>query len=93
MADHECSECFWYDENATMLGEQCRGCVRAEYNVNWKPKDDRRFAKWIELSGMMPPEWRGRHICSECMKFALRDFYHREKLSDYCPSCGAEMER
>lgn len=92
MAYHACEDCFWYDGTATMLGAQCLGCAREKSAVNWTPKDERHYAKWVKATGMMPPEWHGRHICSFCKEFALRDFHYRESLSNYCPNCGAEME-
>ena len=39
-----------------------------------------------------------KHVCSECDEFALCDAYdvletgeYQEKLSDFCPNCGADM--
>lgn len=49
--------------------------------------------KWVKLTGMMPPELFGRHLCSECDGFALHDWkHHKEQLTDFCPNCGAEMK-
>lgn len=31
------------------------------------------------------------HVCSECWEQALEE-YGEEKLSDFCPHCGAKME-
>lgn len=48
--------------------------------------------KWYKPSGMMPPEYAGAYRCSECDKFAMRDWKsHKQVLSDYCPHCGADM--
>ena len=49
-------------------------------------------AKWVKAHGMMPPEYFGRHVCSSCDQFALNDKVGREKLSDWCPHCGAKMD-
>jgi len=40
---------------------------------------------------MMPPEFHGRHCCSNCGHFALYSRPHREELSHHCPNCGKEM--
>lgn len=48
--------------------------------------------EWVKLTGMMPPEFHGRHLCSECNGFALHDWkHHKEQLTDFCPNCGADM--
>lgn len=49
-------------------------------------------AKWAKAHGMMPPEYFGRHVCSHCDQFALNDKVGREKLSNWCPNCGAKMD-
>lgn len=51
-----------------------------------------RHGKWVEVHGMMPPEHVGRKRCSVCGRFALHDFMGRERLSFFCPSCGAKMD-
>ena len=49
---------------------------------------------WLKATGMMPPEYFGKHICSVCNSFAPNDYYHRthEWLSPICPNCGAKMD-
>ena len=47
--------------------------------------------RWVEIRGMAPPEYHGKHMCSLCYARALERKYH-EELSDHCPSCGAKME-
>lgn len=53
-----------------------------------------RHGKWVKATGMMPPEYCGLHICSECGHYAGRKppYGGREMLSDYCPNCGAKMD-
>ena len=51
-----------------------------------------RHGRWVKANGMMPPEYHGRKCCSVCDAFALSDFYGRERLSDFCPNCGAKMD-
>ena len=48
---------------------------------------------WVKLDGqMLPPELHGKHRCSRCRNLAAEK-NGQELLSDYCPSCGARMER
>jgi hypothetical protein len=51
-----------------------------------------RHGKWIAADGMLPPGYRGKKYCSVCFEFALHDCFGRERLSWYCPFCGAIME-
>ena len=46
--------------------------------------------EWKKLRGMAPPEYHGKHICSECGRKAGEWKMH-EILTDYCPHCGAKM--
>lgn len=49
---------------------------------------------WLKATGMMPPEWFGRHVCSVCDNFAPAEFRRtHEWLSPICPNCGAKMDR
>ena len=54
-------------------------------------KSERKSARWIKITGMRPPEYAGRQVCSECGGMALENRM-REVLSEYCPYCGAKME-
>lgn len=47
--------------------------------------------EWKKLKGMAPPEYHGKHICSECGRIAGSWGYH-ELLTNYCPYCGAKMD-
>lgn len=46
--------------------------------------------EWIAYIGMHPPEFHGKHYCSNC--------YHTIHLAlnggvyNYCPNCGARMK-
>ena len=51
-----------------------------------------RHGKWMTASRMLPPERHGRKYCSACAKFALNDYFGRERLSLYCPFCGVKMD-
>lgn len=50
-----------------------------------------RHGKWIDVEGMLPPGYRCKKYCSVCLEFALCDRFGRERLSQYCPFCGAKM--
>ena len=50
-----------------------------------------KHGKWMTAGGMFPTERHGRKFCSACAKFALNDYFGRERLSLYCPNCGAEL--
>ena len=32
------------------------------------------------------------YTCSECAEYPMRDRWGEEKLTDYCPHCGAKMD-
>ena len=57
-------------------------------------EQEQKCGRWEPLTGMAPPEYHGHKICSICECFAPYDPLHvgREKLSPYCPGCGAKME-
>lgn len=49
-----------------------------------------RRGKWVWNGDTL--DWERLHYCSECKKYALRDTDGKyEVLSDFCPSCGADM--
>lgn len=48
-------------------------------------------ARWVKAHGMMPPEYHHRKQCSMCGGWALQDYFGRERMSHYCPNCGAKM--
>lgn len=51
-------------------------------------------ARWVKMTGMMPPEYHGHYMCSNCewhMK-GLRNSWTREEELSYCPGCGAIMD-
>ena len=55
---------------------------------------ERPKGHWIVWGGMDIPENHGRHICSLCGEFAPVRYEKpliKEYLSDFCPSCGADM--
>lgn len=71
--------------------DRCRGCKVTNIlgfmkklcgTVEAKPVV---HAHWNEVSG-------GRIICDHCGNFPLYDYFGRLKLSDVCPSCGAQMD-
>ena len=50
-----------------------------------------RHGRWVEIKGMAPPEYHGKHRCSICCARALERKFH-EELSEHCPNCGAKMD-
>ena len=48
--------------------------------------------RWVKAHGMMPPEDPHRKKCSMCGGWALQDYFGRERMSHYCPNCGAKMD-
>lgn len=46
--------------------------------------------KWIAFKGANPPEFHGKHYCSNC-NHALH-LGSTGGAYNYCPNCGAEME-
>ena len=52
-----------------------------------------KTGKWITKSDTNPYYTTWWYECSECGQKPLRDGYGQEVLSDYCPNCGARMER
>lgn len=54
--------------------------------------EERKKGKWYKPTGMMPPEYAGVYRCSECDELSMRDWKtHRQKITDFCPNCGARM--
>ena len=48
--------------------------------------------RWVKAEGVMPPEYHGGYLCSECEGWAPRDWRHYKlMLSSHCPHCGADM--
>ena len=40
--------------------------------------------RWVDAAG-------GRTICNHCGEYPLYDYFGRQKFSNYCPNCGANM--
>lgn len=54
--------------------------------------DNVKHGRWIEWTGMRPPEFAGRHRCSLCAGKAPCEMLGRERLTEWCPECGAHMD-
>lgn len=52
---------------------------------------EKRYGRWVEMKGPLPPEYRKKHFCSCCETMALNFKGLREELSNFCPNCGVEM--
>ena len=71
------------DEEITF--DYIRSLIKAAPTIEAKPVI---HAHWEEVR-------EGRHICSNCkVKASLTsdEYDYIEDLSDYCPSCGAQMD-
>ena len=84
-----------YEWMMTQVAE-CNKPILQEHidRINRQPVVDAepvRHGKWMTADGMLPPERHGRKFCSACAKFALNDYFGRERLSLYCPHCGANL--
>lgn len=54
--------------------------------------DPVKHGKWEEWSGMIPVGLEGKHHCSLCGGRAPYDAGFHERLTDWCPGCGAKMD-
>lgn len=61
--------------------------IKEEYQLE-------RAGNWIKATGVAPPEFAGRYVCSNCGHYALMDmpYSNRQELSHFCPNCGARMK-
>lgn len=53
-----------------------------------------RTAEWVRITGMCPPEFHHKHVCSNCDGLApsyVKGVKEIEFFSRYCPYCGAYM--
>lgn len=76
-----------YNEKAILI--ECLAAVKNTPTIEAKPV---QHGRWVKRTGMMPPEFHGKHGCSLCGRFALSRQIGREELSNYCPYCGAKMD-
>ena len=79
-------------------GEMADGMIIARrYVIKQLPAVDAVpviHARWVKMTGMMPPEYHGHYECSNCawhMK-GLRNSWTREEELLYCPGCSAKMD-
>ena len=89
--DNMCSSLTLYDttNDASFMYE---ALCTLQNNWDYIYEEDQLPARWIKPLGMMmPPEFHGRHCCSNCGHIALYSWSHREELSRHCPNCGKEM--
>ena len=72
---------------------KCEVIDDAVTNIKALSTAEPKTGRWVKATGMMPPEFHGHHICSECCNFANMEppFGNREGLSKFCPNCGADM--
>lgn len=92
-ADALIEKAYWHGQIPTHGNLYPEGVEAVDVdNIEDAPTiDPVRHGRWIKLSGMMPPEFMGKHFCSLCDGCAPNDFGH-QKLSPWCPWCGAKMD-
>lgn len=98
MAEYIEREAYYQDINDLSKGNKSADYRQAVNDcmdvLDKQPKADAaevKHGKWIKITGMSPPEYHGKYVCSECGDKALCK-NHREELSIYCPNCGARMD-
>ena len=85
------------DNNGTvyLFGSECareaieilNSGVGVEADLSRGPEPS--HGKWVAYEGMQPPEFRGKHYCSECghdLHLSLNGGSY-----NFCPNCGADM--
>lgn len=73
--------------------ERARGLESALCAIEYAPTVQYTPASesaWVKLTGMMPPEYCGRHECQHCG--FIQNYHFREVLYPYCPRCGSKMK-
>lgn len=80
-------------DNADLYTKELHDLMyRAAYTIEMMSKraKESKQGEWIAYKGMQPPEFHGKHYCSNC--------YHAIHLAsngnvyNYCPKCGARMK-
>ena len=78
----------WIDEYVSVFKKYDKSEVKGF--VDHAPTIEPKRGKWIAYEGMQPPEFHGKHYCSNC--------YHAINLVlnggvyNFCPNCGAKMK-
>lgn len=51
-------------------------------------------ARWVKMTGMMPPEYIGHYECSNCRWHDPRRWHYKDSELSYkfCPNCGSKMD-
>lgn len=63
------------------------GLYKAEDIIEYLPSAERKKGKWT--AGVID----GYYVCSNCKRATKIPWYIGAVLYDYCPNCGAVMER
>ena len=77
-----------YDEDQWAEGETLGAYTIISYIDDATPVDPERHAVWKSLFN-----GKGGHECSACGNYAPSTWSGTEKLSRYCPECGARMHK
>ena len=65
-----------------------------EYGVSLGEKADVvkvRHGRWVHNEDY--EDWAEKYVCSECNRNAPSDGDYRHDLTDFCPHCGAKMDK
>lgn len=50
-----------------------------------------RHGRWVHNEDY--EDWAEKYVCSECNRNAPSDGDYRHGLTDFCPHCGAKMDK
>lgn len=76
---------FWTVEYNAEKPQDLLSAVN-RWNKRAYEEDKCKTGKWIRKNG------RGGHGCNQCNEYAPSTRCGTERLSPYCPNCGAKME-
>lgn len=102
LADIQSAYDCGYEQAKNNLAVDCISRADALDCVNWGYSFSDIYKKINELPSVTPIRPKGHwimtelpaedaHECSECGNLALVDEWGNEKLTDFCPHCGADM--
>ena len=71
--------------------------VQEDFRYPWPERERTRAYEVVCqnsdcIIGKVDARYHGKKYCSVCTEFALHDRFGRERLSWFCPFCGAMMD-
>ena len=83
------------EDDDSLTGEQKGSLSVAKYIIRHAPPVEPKLptGEWVKATGVGPPEFTGRYVCSNCGSYALMNMPYgsRQELSPFCPNCRADM--